>query len=50
MNLVNMLNYLTILNSNDFEGCDPEVWKRRVKEWPKTIRSFDEISDYMTVV
>ena len=50
LNLVNMLNYLTILNSNDFEGCDPEVWKRRVKEWPKTIRSFDEISDYMTVV
>ena len=42
--------YLTVLNSDDFDGCDPEVWKRRVKEWPKTIRSFDEISDYMTVV
>jgi hypothetical protein len=50
LNLVNMLNYLTILNSDDFDGCDPEVWKRRIKEWPKTIRSFDEISDYMTVV
>lgn len=50
LNLKNMLNYLTILNSDDFDGCDPEVWKRRIKEWHKTIHSFDEISDYMTVV
>ena len=28
--------------------CEGE--ESEIKEWPKTIRSFDEISDYMTVV
>lgn len=50
MNLKNMLNYITILNREDFEGCDPKVWSRRIDEWPSSIQSFDEISDYMTVV
>ena len=50
MNLKNMLNYITILNSEDFKGCDPKVWERRIDEWPSSIQSFDEISDYMTVV
>ena len=50
INLINMMNYITIINEKDFVGCDPEVWKRRIKEWPKGIRTFDEISDYMTVI
>lgn len=50
LNLSNMLHYITILNRESFEGCDPEVFKRRVKEWKETTESFEDISDYMTVV
>ena len=49
LNLSNMLNYIDILNRKDFEGCDPEVFKRRIEEW-KHSTGYDEISDYMTVV
>ena len=50
LNLSNMLNYITILNKESFDGCDPEVFKRRLKEWKKTTDSFEDISDYMTVI
>lgn len=50
MNLQNMLHYIDIVNRYQFIDCDPEVFKRRQKEWIATIKDFSQIHEYEVVI